>query len=74
VRPDDFEVTRFGCALKREGKKRFLEVWERRLDELATHPTFGSRLSYRRILEVQTRLLGKVLMGDLERYPEYRIR
>jgi len=74
VRPDDFEVTRFGCAFKREGKKRFLEVWERRLDELATHPTFGSRLSYRRILEVQTRLLGKVLMGDLDRYPEYRIR
>ena len=46
----------------------------RRLDEEATHPHFGTRLSYRRILELQARGLSKVLMGDLEQWPEYRVR
>ncbi len=72
--PDDFVVRAAGVALTDTGRRRFIQAWERRLDELATHPTFGTRLSYRRILEVQTRLLGKVLTGDLPEYPGFAIR
>jgi len=74
VQPDDFIVRSTGVAIDNPARKRFIQVYERRLDELATHPVFGSRLSYRRILEVQARLLGKVLLGELDDYPEYRIR
>ncbi len=74
VQPGDFIERSTGVAIDNPARKRFLQVYERRLDELATHPTFGTRLSMRRILEVQVRLLGKVLLGEIERYPEYRTR
>ena len=31
------------------------------MDTLVTHPIFGYRVTYRRLLEVQVRLLAKVL-------------
>lgn len=71
---EDFDVTPVGCSIKQAARKRFLQTLERRLDELVTHPTLGSRWSYRRTLEVQTRLLGKVVMGELERYPGFVVR
>ena len=36
------------------------------MDTLVTHPIFGYRVSYRRLLEVQARLLAKVLEGELD--------
>lgn len=44
------------------------------MDEEVTHPTFGYRVSYRRILEVQARLLGRFLSGELPEYPPFATR
>lgn len=74
VEPGDFRVHPTGVALTDAGRSRFITVIERRMDELATHPVFGTRLSYRRILEVQARLLSRVLTGELAEYPQYRVR
>lgn len=74
VGPNDFLVHPTGCALTTDGKRAFVRAIERRLDEEATHPFFGTRLSYRRILELQARGLSKVLMGELDAWPEYRVR
>lgn len=74
VGPDDFLVHPTGVALRDGARNRFITVFERRMDELATHPVFGTRLSYRRILELQARLLVRVLTGELPKYPEYRVR
>ncbi len=74
VQEGDFTDRGTGVALNDAARKRLIEVYERRLDELATHPVLGTRLSYRRILEVQARLLGKTLLDELPAYPEYRIR
>jgi len=38
---------------------------------LVTHPLFKYRVSYRRILEVQARLLGRVLLGEVVEYPSF---
>ena len=38
---------------------------------LVTHPLFGYRVTYRRLLEIQARLLAKVLEGELEDYPAF---
>jgi len=38
------------------------------MNALITHPTFEYKVSYRRALELQARLLGKVLTGEI---PEY---
>ncbi|ACY17341.1 CRISPR-associated endonuclease Cas4/Cas1 [Haliangium ochraceum] len=68
---DDFVVTATAAALKPAGRKRFLQAFERRLDEQVTHPVFGYRLSYRRVLDVQARLLGRYIMGEIDEYPEF---
>jgi len=62
------------CALKTEARKKFIRAYEKRLDALVTHPVFGYRISYRRVLEVQARLLGRVLLGELPEYPGFRTR
>jgi CRISPR/Cas system-associated endonuclease Cas1 len=43
-------------------------AYELRMDKLATHPIFGYRVSYRRLLELRVRRLAKVLDRDIEKY------
>ena len=71
VGPKDF--TRAGAAvlLTVEGRKAMLVAYEGRMDTLVTHPIFGYRLSYRRLLEVQARLFARVLEGELASYPVF---
>lgn len=71
---DDFIQRGPAVALKPKARKKFIEAYERRLDSLVTHPVFGYRISYRRVLEVQTRLLARVLSGELPEYPAFRTR
>jgi len=61
-------------ALRPQARKRFIEAYEKRMDALVTHPTFGYRISYRRVLEVQARLFGRVLTGEIAEYPGFRTR
>lgn len=65
----DFSVTKFGCSLSKEGRKRFIEIYERRMAQEITHPIFGYRISYRRLFEVQARLLGRFLFEEIPEYP-----
>jgi CRISPR-associated protein Cas1 len=67
----DFLVTATAAALTAAGRRRFLQAFERRLDELVTHPVFGYRLSYRRVLDVQARLFARHLTGEIDEYPEF---
>lgn len=74
LQPSDF-VSRAGAvALKPDGRKAILGAWERRLLSDVTHPVFGYTISYRRVLMVQARLLGRVLLGELPAYPAFRTR
>ena len=41
------------------------------MDTLVTHPLFDYRVSYRRLLEIQVRLLAKVLQGEIAEYPVF---
>jgi CRISP-associated protein Cas1 len=41
------------------------------MDKLATHPIFGYRVSYRRLLELRVRRLAKVLDRDIAKYPVF---
>jgi CRISPR-associated protein Cas1 len=74
VQADDFVHRAGACALKQAPRGRFIEAYERRMDQLVTHPIFGYRIGYRRILEVQARLLGRFLAGEIPRYPMFRTR
>ena len=50
------------------GRKVFFQAYEQRMNSLITHPVFDYRVSYRRVLELQTRLLARHLTGEI---PEY---
>jgi CRISPR-associated protein Cas1 len=69
VKPGHFTVRAGGVSLTSEGRKRALRGYERRLEVEIAHPEFGYRITYRRVLEVQARLLAAVLLGEI---PEYR--
>ena len=44
------------------------------MDELVTHPIFGYRVCYRRVFEVQARLLARFLAGEIPEYPGFQTR
>lgn len=71
---DDFVHTAGACALAPPGRKRFVAAFERRLDQETTHPLFGYRMSLRRLVEVQARLLSRHLKGEIPDYPHYEPR
>lgn len=74
VRPADFVVSGGAVALTAAGRKGLLRAYEQRMDNLVTHPLFGYRVSYRRILEIQVRLFSRVIAGELSRYPGFETR
>jgi CRISPR-associated protein Cas1 len=61
-------------SLTSAGRTRFIEAWERRLGQEITHPVFGYRISYRRVFEVQARLLARYLAGEIPDYPSFTTR
>jgi CRISP-associated protein Cas1 len=71
VRRADFVARAGAVALTESGRKRVLEAYERRLDALVTHPRFGYSISYRRVFEVQARLLARFLTGEIPEYPAF---
>lgn len=74
VRPTDFITAGGAVNLKDDGRKRFIAGFERRLEEEITHPLFGYKLSYRRLFELQARLLGRHLTGELAENPNFIVR
>jgi CRISPR-associated protein Cas1 len=50
------------------GRKRFFQTYEQRMNSLITHPLFDYKVSYRRALELQARLLAKTLTGEIGEY------
>ena len=56
------------------GHYAIIKAYEHRMDTLVTHPVFGYRVSYRRVLEIQTRLLARVVTGELATYRSFETR
>jgi CRISPR-associated protein Cas1 len=66
----DKDFVRAGQAvnLTAPGRKRFFQTYEQRMSSLITHPLFDYKVSYRRALELQARLLAKTLTGEIAEY------
>jgi CRISPR-associated protein Cas1 len=61
---DDFVRSANGTFLKDGGRRAFWEGYFRRMDSEVSHPEFGYKMSYRRMLEVQARQLWRYLRGE----------
>ena len=71
IGPGDFVQAGASVALTASGRKAFFRAYELRMDQLVTHPLFGYRVTYRRLLEIQARVFAKVLEGELDEYPAF---
>ncbi|HEY0872269.1 MAG TPA: CRISPR-associated endonuclease Cas1 [Vicinamibacterales bacterium] len=74
VTPKDFAQAGRAVSLTASGRKGLLRAYEQRMDTLVTHPVFGYRMSYRRVLEVQARLLARAVTGEIRVYPGFETR
>lgn len=64
----DFIRRAGAVSLTPDGRRTVLRAYEHRLDKEIRHPLFGYRISYRRVMDVQARLLAATLVGEIPNY------
>jgi len=67
----DFTHAGGAVALNERGRRAFIAAFERRLSQEVTHPLFGYAAPYRQIVELQCRLLGRHLLGEIDDHPNF---
>jgi CRISPR-associated protein Cas1 len=70
----DFLTWRDACQLTEEGRRKFFGAYEQRRTTVVTHPVFGYRMAYGRMMEVQARLLAAHIRGDVPQYTGFTVR
>jgi CRISP-associated protein Cas1 len=60
-----FLRTAAGCLPSESGRRGFFDASGRRMDTEITHPVFGYRLSYRRMLMLHARMIAAWLLGEV---------
>ena len=74
IKPENFTQSHGGWYLKENFRKVFYAAYENRKNETITHPLFKYKLTFRRAMELQVRLLAKYLTGEIEQYTPLTIR
>ena len=74
IKPEDFTQSHGGWYLKPHRRKVFYAAYETRKNETITHPVFKYKLTFRRAMELQVRLLAKYLTGEIEQYTPLTIK
>jgi len=60
--------------LKEAARKRFISLYEARINEQILYPSTGERTSYRRIFELQAYMMARTILGERERYLPFMVR
>lgn len=71
---EDFCVTGQQVWLSDAGRKKLIELYERRKADEWKHPVLGYSLSYARLIELETRLLEKEWTGEPGLFARMRLR
>ncbi len=74
IQESDFISTTSGTFLNDRGRRAFWEGWFRRMDTEVSHPEFGYKMSYRRMIEVQARQLWRFCRGEAQHYHAFTTR
>jgi CRISP-associated protein Cas1 len=65
LRAGHFLRTAAGCSMTDAGRKAFFGVYGRRMADEVTHPVFGYKLSYRRMIILHAKMIAAWLMGEI---------
>lgn len=68
VKPADFVKGIDSVTMRPQARKAVIQSYEKRMEQLITHPVFDYRISYRRVLEVEARLLSRYIAGEFKQY------
>lgn len=71
---EDFSIAPGRVWLSSSGKRKVIELYERRLEAQWKHPVVGYSLSYARLIELETRLLEKEWTQEEGLFAKFRIR
>lgn len=74
IKPSHFIRRAGGCQLTRDGRRVVIAAYERRMAHEIKHPVFGYRVSYRRALDVQARILAAHLTEEIPEYTPFTTR
>ncbi len=74
VTPADFVTVGQAVSLTAKGRRGLIQAYEHRMNHLVTHPAFGYRVSYRRVLEVHIRLFARLVTGEIAAVPRFETR
>jgi CRISP-associated protein Cas1 len=70
----DFVRAGRAVNLSAAGRKQFFVAYEQRMSHLITHPIFEYKVTYRRAIELQFRILARYLTGEIEQYVPFMTR
>jgi CRISPR-associated protein Cas1 len=65
---NDFLTDATACRLTDTARRRFIEMYERKLASELLHPVIGDRVDHRRAIHLQARILAKYLTGEIPHY------
>jgi CRISPR-associated protein Cas1 len=72
INAKDFIVKESGAVLLNdEGRKKVIDAWQTRKQQLITHPYMQERIELGLIAHAQAMLLARCIRGDLEAYPPF---
>jgi CRISPR-associated protein Cas1 len=74
VTEKDFVRAGRAVNLSAAGRKQFFVAYEARMNHLVTHPIFDYKVTYRRALELQFRILARYLTGEIDEYVPFMTR
>ena len=74
ILPKHFVRAGQAVNLSAAGRNLFFQAFEQRMNALIVHPIFDYKVSYRRVVELQFRILARYLTGEIEQYPPFLTR
>jgi CRISPR-associated protein Cas1 len=71
---EDFKERFGGIYIQEKGRETFFKAYIGKIQSEILHPLFEYRVSYRRVFEIQARLLAKFIKGEIEEYIPFALR
>ena len=72
ISPNQFDFFADGAVyLNEKGRRIFLEAWQKKRQEVITHPFLNEKVEWGMVPYVQASLLARHLRGDMSEYPPF---
>ncbi len=73
IKAGDFERKLNGCFLKDSGRKKFIKLYEERLNETIKHRSLNRKVSYKRLIRLEAYKLAKYILKINDEYKPFKI-